>query len=578
MNKPYLYFTFEQKPMLFAEPQEVITAYQIKDVLPAIDRIEKRIAEGWYAAGYIAYEAAPAFDTSFRVAQQNEMPLLWFGIFSAPFTQEWSKRERDFSYSPWQPDVSEEQYQTAIAQIKEWIAQGDTYQVNYTMRFKTDFTGDTWAYYQKLKRAQQSMYSVYANLGRYHLLSTSPELFFRFDDQLVTTRPMKGTIKRGLSYEEDQQRLQQLKQSEKDQAENLMIVDLLRNDLSRIAQPYTVQVPELFTTEAYPTVWQLTSTVTAQKKPKTSWRDLLQALFPCGSVTGAPKIKTMELIQKLETSAREVYCGTIGYLTPHGSGVFNVPIRTVWVDTVKNKAIYGVGGGITWDSTVQGEYQEAWTKAACLVEESPTFCLLESILLQEGQYHLLSEHLQRIKQSAQYFQFNFDMEQVRAALQTLAEQKAVGRWKVRLLYNKQQKINLEAEELMLLPPSCVVTWAKQPIDRHHRFLYHKTTYRQIYDKMKIEQSQAFDVLLWNDKEECTEFTVGNLVVEIDGIKWTPPIDSGLLAGTFRQHLLERGEILVRVLHKKEIEGATRIWLINSVRGWVEVDLVTTLKQ
>ncbi|SHE67887.1 aminodeoxychorismate synthase, subunit I /aminodeoxychorismate lyase apoprotein [Seinonella peptonophila] len=571
---PTLYFEFEQNPLIFENPTEVIVAQQIDEVLPAIHQIEQRVKSGWYAAGFISYEASPAFDPAFCVKKESQLPLLWFGIFSAPLKQSIQSTEENYSISTWETETSQANYQAAISTIKSHIAAGESYQVNYTLRLSASFQGDDISYYQRLSRAQQSQYSAYLNIGRYRILSASPELFFSFDAQHVKTRPMKGTIQRGLTAAEDEKLKSQLLHSEKEQAENWMIVDLLRNDLSRIAKPGTVKVKQSLQLEQYPTIWTLTSTVTAQRKEATKWSDLLHALFPCGSVTGAPKIKTMEIIDQLETSSREVYCGTIGYLTPSGEGIFNVPIRTVWIDNEQQKAFYGVGGGITWDSTVTGEYNEVFHKAAYLTEERPDFSLLESILLEEGTYALLPYHLKRFATSADYFQFPYSMEEIEHKLLSFAATRQKGSWKVRLLLSSEGRILIEADQLSTLPQPCHVMLAKSPINRSNRFLYHKTTFRQVYDQQQ-KPAGIFDLLLWNQDGECTEFTIGNLVIEHNGRKYTPPVSSGLLPGTYRQALLEQGEIFERIIYKEDLAKADHIWMINSVRGWVKVNLLLT---
>lgn len=570
--QPMFYFAFEHQPLLFQFPHEIITTYQIEEVLPAIEQIEQRVAEGWYAAGYLSYEAAPAFGAALSVHHHAQMPLLWFGLFDDPQTRSLEPVTGDYSLSTWQADRSEEQYRDAIRSVHNYIQRGETYQVNYAIRLKAGFQGDDVAYFQRLMRAQQPAYGVYGNIGRYRILSASPELFFSFNRQQVVTRPMKGTSKRGLTYAEDQLISQKLHRSIKERAENWMIVDLLRNDLSRISEPGSVKVPQALTLEPYPTFWALTSTVTAQKQAGVGFKALLQALFPCGSITGAPKIRTMEIIAELEATPREVYCGTIGYLTPQGEGKFNVPIRTVWIDTHQQQATFGVGGGITWDSTAVNEYQEVRQKAAYLEEIQPTFFLLESILLQEGEYDLLSYHLNRLRDSAAYFQFPCSLNSIHQQLESFAATKPSGSWKVRLLLSAQGEITIDATPVREFTTKPMVTWAAKPINWQDRFLYHKTTHRRVYEQAKLEHTDWFDVLLWNEKGECTEFTIGNLVAEIDGVKWTPPVDAGLLPGIFRQYLLERGEIAERMIKKGELRRATRIWLINSVRKWVEVEL------
>lgn len=551
------------------KPELIIVAEELNQVIPALKEIEVLWKKGYYAVGYLSYEAAPAFDINLRVYHMNKMPLLWFAMFQQP-TSPLIQQMGDFSVSTWKPNCSKEEYRQAIKAIHQAIERGDTYQVNHTIRLRADFQGDAYAFYQQLS-ALQSGYNAYLDIGRFQLLSVSPELFFHWKHLTLRTRPMKGTAKRGRWLTEDHLRARGLAESSKNLAENLMIVDLLRNDLGKIAVPSTVQVPSLFTVERYPTVWQMTSTIEATIQPKTTLVHILKALFPCGSITGAPKRKTMELISSLEQSAREAYCGTIGYLKPNDEAAFNVAIRTVVIDRKEATAEYGVGGGITWDSTSIGEYEEVTTKAQILTTRPKNFQLLESIRLENGSYTLRERHFHRLRESAEYFDFLFPQEEIEQKLSDLAKQYPLGIFKVRMLLSVTGEVELEVQELQKLQEPIQIAIAKKPISSDQIFLYHKTTQRQMYEQHRI--AGAFDTILWNEREELTEFTIGNVVLELDGKKVTPPRESGLLAGTLRAELLEQGEIEELVLSKKDLRRATAIWLVNSVRGWVKVEKV-----
>lgn len=333
----------------------VLVAKTLDEVKPLLQQVEALWREGFYAVGYVSYEAGRAFDPKLEVKKENKLPLAWFAVFAEPEHQI-NREAGSYQVGEWLPDSSRESYQQAIKAIHDAIARGDTYQVNHSIRMHADFDGDAWAYYQQLSGVQ-SGYNAYLDIGDFQILSVSPELFFRWEQDRLITRPMKGTAKRGRYQEEDILCANKLLESEKDRAENLMIVDLLRNDLGKIAVPGSVCVPELFTVERYSTLWTMTSTIQADTLPATTLTDIFTALFPCGSITGAPKRKTMELISSFEQSPREVYCGTIGYLKPSGEAVFNVGIRTVIIDQQSGKATYGVGGWITWDSTSGVEYE-----------------------------------------------------------------------------------------------------------------------------------------------------------------------------------------------------------------------------
>ena len=574
---PLLSFEFssskgEIEPLTFSDPHKVIIAHTIEEVLPSFQMIQDAIDDGYYAAGFLSYESASAFDPAYRVKEEHSMPLLWFGIFSEPQHMSLSSTGT-YSLTKWNSSVSMDEYRESIMSIKQSIENGDTYQTNYTIRLNSQFHGDDIALFQKLKKAQASNYCAYINTGEHSILSASPELFFHLEGDQVTARPMKGTIERGKSFAEDEANASWLYQSEKNRAENVMIVDLLRNDLGILAEPGTVHVPKLFEIEQYPTVHQMTSTIAAKISENIQLVDIFKALFPCGSITGAPKISTIEIISNLEKSPREVYCGAIGYITPNQEAIFNVPIRTVVVDQKTGKATYGVGGGITWDSTAEGEYHEVLAKASLLEEDRPDFQLLESLLLQDGEYFLLEEHLTRLKNSAKYFGISVDVENVQITLHDLAKKNSLGASKIRLLSDKNGELTIESQPITQLETPLMVTLADEPLDKNNPFLYHKTTNRIIYSHFQKKYSHVFDVLLWNEDGELTEFTNGNIVLEIDGTLWTPPINSGLLAGTYRERLIKEETIHEKVLTITDLRKSKKVWFINSVRKWLEVQVV-----
>ena len=579
------------EPLIFTRPSQIIVARRTDEVLPALRRVQDAVNAGNYAAGYVGYEAAPAFDWAMRVQSADppsDFPLLWFGIFAQPhlepepFPLSGAALEPD-PLSEWMPSTTRTQYDRNIDAIREAIARGETYQVNYTLRLRTPLRGEDYALYKRLLRAQQARYGAYLDIGRYRILSASPELFFHRKGTRIVTRPMKGTMARGRWLEEDEERARMLANSAKNRAENIMIVDLLRNDLGRIAVPGSVRVSELFALERYPTVWQLTSTVEADIPVLTTISEIFGALFPCGSVTGAPKIQTMRHIAGLEASPRQVYCGAIGLISPDGTATFNVAIRTLLADTQTQTAEYGVGGGITWDSTAGDEYAELLAKAAVLQADRPEFDLLETLRLENGEFHLLEAHLQRLRDSAAYFGFPDVSEAARMALHGAGERHRGGNWRVRLRVSKlgttiTEEFSLAANPLDPLPFNTVpIVIARSPVNSANPFLNHKTTHRAVYERHLQEARQQnadmYDALLWNERGELTEFTTGNLVVELGGELYTPPRDCGLLAGTLRAELLAQGKIRERLLTRDDLNHATRCWLINSVRGWQPVIFV-----
>jgi len=560
--------------LAFARPRRVLAANTVAEVLPVLAEARRAAELGCYAAGYVAYEAAPAFDPALVVRADPAMPLAWFAVFDEPLGGDQLSRPRgDFSLSEWTPTVSRADYGRNVAAAREAIARGDTYQINYTFRLRSRFVGDSFALYERLLGAQRASYCAYLDTGCHKILSASPELFFRFDGREVVTRPMKGTARRGLWAEDDDARSLALSTSEKNRAENVMIVDLLRNDLGRVAETGSVQVSDLCRVERYPTVFQLTSTVSARAPQGTRLEDIFRAAFPSGSVTGAPKVSTTRLIAALEDSPRNIYCGGVGLIAPGGEAVFNVAIRTVLIDAETGEAEYGVGGGITWDSDAGEEYEEALTKASVLTEERADFCLLETMRLVGGEYARLERHVRRVLSSAHYFDYPASEDRLLRALREHADLHPRDARRARLLLPSDGDARVESEPLDAWPAGPVrVSLALTPVARADRFLYHKTTRRDVYEARRAEQPSAFDVLLWNEDGEVTEFTLGNVVVELGGTLYTPPRESGLLAGTMRAEMIERGEVAERVITVAELAGATRLWLVNSVRGRVAVKL------
>jgi para-aminobenzoate synthetase/4-amino-4-deoxychorismate lyase len=559
----------------FTDPLEVINVSDINEVRPALREVERAARAGLYAVGYVAYEAAPAFDRAL-VVREATTPLLWFGLFDAPATRApaGSGGGGDYSACAWGPSEDRDAYERNVREVREAIARGDTYQVNYTFRLRTRFRGDAFAFYERLHAAQPTRFGAYLDTGRFKILSVSPELFFRRRGARVLARPMKGTAARGRWSEEDEANALSLAASEKNRAENVMIVDLLRNDLGRVAETGSVKVKKLFKVERHPTVFQMTSTVGARLRDGATLEDIFAALFPCGSVTGAPKVSTMRLIASLEGSARGVYCGAVGCVEPGGDALFNVPIRTVVVDAEEGAAEYGTGGGVTWDSTPGGEYAEALEKARLLAEDPTDFELLETMRLEGGCYYLLEEHLARLNSSARYFDFRVSEACVREALDEHASAHSTHTpRRVRLLVSREGGVRVESKKLEQERGNQAVALARTPVDRRERFLYHKMTRRGMYESRRAEREGVFDVLLWNEEGELTEFTTGNLVLELDGRRWTPPREGGLLAGTLRGALLREGRVSERVLRTSDIPRATRCWLVNGVRGWVEVSFV-----
>ena len=571
------------------DPVGVVEATRPDEVVGAIEAAEASASRGLWVAGFVAYEAAPGLDPALQVKPRVEgdafakLPLAWFAMFER--REETALPEPQEAATPpggdaWLPSVGRERYDEAIRVIRAHIAAGDTYQVNHTLRLRSQVAGDERGLYRDLCYAQRAAYAGYLNLGRYRVLSASPELFFRWDGSTLTSKPMKGTAPRGRWPQEDEIIAARLRGSVKDRAENAMIVDLLRNDMGRVADPGSVRWSEVFELERYETVWQLTSTVSSTTTPGTRLVDVFRALFPCGSVTGAPKVRTMELIAALEDAPRGVYCGAVGYQAPAGSGYptarFNVPIRTVTVDSETGLAEYGVGGGITWDSSAHAEYDETIAKARVLTARRPHFELLETMLHEpDGGVRHLDRHLTRLRGSAGYFGFTLNERAVMEAIERESARFPDRPARIRISVDRRGRVESGALPLPAQSePLRLVVDTADPVDPSDPMLFHKTTLRRRYEEARARHRDADDVILTNRRGEATESTIANFAVRLDGRWWTPPLDAGLLPGVGREVALEEGWLGERPILIDELPMAEELALVSDVRGRRSATLVS----
>jgi para-aminobenzoate synthetase / 4-amino-4-deoxychorismate lyase len=566
---------------IFSRPTRTLVARCPGEVLPLLRAVEVATAAGYWAAGYLAYEAATGIDASLRtrVAPDDdpldELPLAWFGIFAAAWGDEplspVAHAEPDYRVSPWSLDIDGTAYHDQVERIRELIELGETYQCNLTVPMRAWFEGSPFDLYRDLALGQRGAHNAFIDTGRYAIASASPELFFDWSEDRLTTKPMKGTAARGRWQEEDQARAQALSRSPKEQAENVMIVDLLRNDLGKVAQAGTVEVPQLYELERFDTLWQLTSTVTARLRPNTGLLEIMRALFPCGSVTGAPKERTMALIADMEKNRRGAYCGAIGVVAPPGNAFrarFSVAIRTAVIDRATGEAVYGVGSGITWDSSPVAEHDELLAKAAILHSRPEDFQLLETMAYrpQEGIANR-EGHLRRLAASADYFGFFLDVDEVIAALNQELHA-ARGASRVRLTVDRKGRISIQ---LGPMPPRrrAPVRLAvdSDPVHSSDVWLYHKTTRRTPYQTRAARHRECDDVIMVNERGELTETTIANLAVQIEGRWWTPPLGSGCLPGVERGRLLTDGLLTERVIALDDLSRVESWALVSSLRGW-----------
>lgn len=575
------------RSLLFTDPVEVLQISRPADLPRLLEQIERRVDSGYHAAGYIHYECGQAFESVTDAAPSVETdsdtpPPAWFGIYDEP---------REVSSGPLvnaaaaevdEPTVGDARfslrrpdYNERFERIKHHIREGDVYQINFTGHVQFDYAGAPVALYRRLRSNQRVPYGAFLRTSHETILCLSPELFFRREGNEITARPMKGTIRRGRTLEEDLQLRRRLADDEKSRAENLMIVDLLRNDLSRVAQPTSVNVSSMFSTETYDTVTQMTSTVTARLRANTTYRDLFRALFPCGSVTGAPKVRAMQLIHRLEPEPRGIYCGSIGYISPDRRAAFNVAIRTVVLRNGRGRM--GTGSGIVWDSDNDLEYEECTLKTEFLTRSTPDFHLIESILWAD-EYRLLERHLDRIERSARYFAFPFSRAAIRDELEKHERQLRPGTtYKIRLCLHdtgscevSHARIETEANEPWM------IRIAEPRIDAANRYRYHKTSQRKQLDELHCRAAdEGYDEIVFlNTRGEVTEGSRSNIFIRRGDTYLTPPVGSGLLPGVYRSYLLDTlTKSEEQVLYPEDLETADDIYLCNAIRGMCSARLI-----
>lgn len=541
--------------MLFENPVEVIKAFNAEQFLECFQRIEE-LSKKYFLAGYVRYEAKDIFlgkDVS------SEQPLLYFEVFEG-----FSEFKPDVSSSvqlkPF-ADITFAEYAAAFSEIKEQISAGNTYEVNYTYDWNVGYSDGDLKLYNYLLQKQKTPYNAFFMNEYDTILSFSPELFFELEGKHITTKPMKGTVGRGETYEKDRENIEFLRNDIKNRAENVMIVDLLRNDLGRIAKTGSVKVTKLFDIETHKTLHQMTSQIEADIEDDITFYDIFKAIFPCGSITGAPKISTMNIIEKIEKGKRDVYCGAIGFISPQ-KAVFSVPIRILQKKSGQNIFKYRTGGAIVWDSEINDEWYETFTKTRFLEDD---FSLVETVKVQNKSMFLKDEHMRRLRESAEHFGFKFN----EGLLDFEPEKDGI----LRILLHKDGTF-----EAQYSPYSRTVNNHVEisdiTLDSSNKFLRHKTTYKPWYAETykKIQSEKVYDEIFFNERGELCEGARTNILLEIGGKFYTPPLSCGILNGVLRQNLLESGVCEERILYKNNLLEAENIYCINSVRGIKKVEL------
>ena len=566
MVKAIVFDQDENTWVRFDSDDSTRTATSHEEVLPLLSDVQAHCESGGFAVGYVTYEAASAFDPALSHFDSDILPLAEFGFFGAPQPVDLCADALDICLSA---EIDAHQFAESISQIKGYLAAGDTYQVNFTHQLRGEITTDPLKVFESLCSAQPSPYSVFFETDQVAICSVSPELFFEQRGKSLWAEPMKGTRPRGRYTQEDERLRQSLVDSEKDRAENLMIVDMIRNDLGRIANPGSVKTSDMFRIKSYPTVWQQVSSIAAETNANLP--EIFSALFPCASVTGAPKNRTMEIIKELEIAPRGLYTGTIGLVGPNRQARFNVAIRTLTIDKKTRAASYGVGGGIVWDSDVEEEWQETVTKSRVLKFRGADFQLFETMRYEpDVGVSLLQYHLERLQRSAAYFDFVFDSEKVHEAVKEISSDDSL---RLKLSLTDTGEISIEQSPAPDVGERFTLKLCSDPVSSQDVFLFHKTTRREIYDQAFQQRGSADDVILFNERGELTETTIANLYLEIDGELLTPTVDCGLLGGTYRQLLISEGRVREARLTKADLEWATKLYVSNAVRGLCEAEMI-----
>jgi len=574
----------ESKSYLFLNPDSIITANK-KNYFDVLKEIDDSVKNNLSCFGLINYEAGYLNENKLKeLLKDNDKDILKFFLFKKENVEEINSSEIEiaendeekFSITNFHLNTTKKEFKEAVKNIHYYISEGETYQVNYTIKGRFDFEGSLTALFKRLIFNQSAKYSAFINPGDSFILSLSPELFFSVENRFLKTRPMKGTQQRGFNKADDKLAEYSLKNSEKNRAENLMIVDLLRNDMGRISEFGSVRLRKLFQVEKYESLLQMTSEIESELKENISFGDIIKNIFPCGSVTGAPKISTMKIINELEKDERGIYTGATGFIH-NNKKIFNVAIRSIDVKIVngKQKGEVGIGSGIVWDSNADQEYEEVLLKSNFLLKPFPYFELIETIKYSNGEIDNLDLHLKRLKDSASYFLFKYDEEFIINSLSSEIEKKdAACDYKIRLLLNKWGRVKIEISDLPSLPNEIKIIISDKTISSENRFQYFKTTNRELYNSeyKKYSEHGFFDVIFINEKNQVAEGAITNIFINKNGLLYTPPVSSGVLPGVFRKFWMLRNiNIKEENLNKDDLLIADEIILTNSVRGKVKVD-------
>lgn len=572
---------------LFYKPVKVIEVNDPEDIDSTLGEAEELIKKGYAGYTLMSYESGYYFERRLRKHQweKTSFPLMTFVFFTKKNVIKIASKEIKsgsqsakgaYSIRDFRLNVTGEEYIENIQKIKKYIEEGDTYQVNYTIKGKFEVDGDLRYLFRSGVFNQSARYSAFINSADKYIISFSPELFFMSDNKKLITIPMKGTMRRGVNLAEDKLRRNQLQESLKDQAENLMIVDLLRNDMGRISRFGSVKVNKLFRIEKYETLYQMVSVISSVAD-NPDMKTLVKNLFPGGSITGAPKIRAMEIIRELEKEPRGIYTGAIGIFNKHKK-IFNLPIRTLVIDKATNKGELGIGSGVVWDSDPQKEYEETLLKSDFLLKPQPEFEIFETMLIESGKIYLFDLHLERIRKAAAFFLFRFNTEEFRRLADRICSGcSSILKYRLKISLNKWGELKADISELNEKIDSIKVIVSDKRINSGNRFLYFKTSNRKLYSEEyeKYSQKGFGEVLFFNEKDELCEGSFTNIFIKKGDIWFTPPLCSGLLNGTYRQVLLSTKKCYKeKFLYSEDLRSADEVMLVNSLRKEIKVESIS----
>ncbi|PWT87738.1 MAG: aminodeoxychorismate synthase, component I [Acidobacteria bacterium] len=562
----------KRRSFFLQNPQTILQCGSVAEVPGLLKELQKSLSDGYWGIGFLTYEAGYSMVPNLPQPRESTLPAAWFALTkNTPAAERPTFPEEAVALTDLKLDHDLEAYRDKIKSIRASIESGDTYQVNFTMRYRASFSGSPKALYRQLRNKQRVEYAAYLETDDWTILSLSPELFLSKHGSDVVMRPMKGTAPRGKTLAEDRENAEQLRKSLKEQSENLMIVDLLRNDLGRVCKTGSIAVTQPMQVEKYDTLLQMTTTVEGILQDDATLDELLISTFPSGSVTGAPKVSTMQIIHQLENSPRGIYTGAIGYVSQQES-IFNVAIRTVHIDTPTGILEMGVGSGILYEADPEREFHECELKAKFLTDPAVDFELVETMLWTPSEkFPRLSYHLDRLLKSAEYFFIPVNRSQIQADLQKIS---AANPLRIRLLLNRDGKHRILTSNLESMEEPVKICLSDSATKSSDPFLFHKTTHRPLYDR-ELEKARAagcFDVIFHNERNEITEGAITNIFVERKRKLFTPPLTCGLLDGTYRKYLLDSKRATEALLQTEDLRTADAIYVSNGLRGLIAATL------